>query len=41
VSLDITGVKADRDLQLLFGILVLTFFSEQNTQIAADDRVMR
>ena len=40
-SLDISGVKADRDLQLLFGVLVLAFVRQQNTQIPADDTITR
>src|SRR5438552_3705863 len=41
VGLDISGVKVDRDLQLLFGVLVLAFVREQYTEIAADHSVMR
>ena len=41
VGLDISGVKVDRDLQLLFRILVLAFVRQQNTQIPADDTITR
>ena len=40
-SLDVSGVKADGDLQLLFGVPVIAFVREQYTQVAADDSVMR
>ena len=41
VGFNISGVKADRDLQFLFGILVLALVGQQNTQIAAEDSVTR
>src|SRR5207244_12271509 len=41
LGLDVSGGKADRDLQLLFGALVLALVRQQNTQIAANGSVTR
>ena len=37
----VLATKADRDLQFLFGFLILAFLHQQRTQVAADDGVMR